>query len=180
MRIVRPRGLRASARPVKPVTSWAGNSATVEVMLAARASMPVSISDGSVMNEPPPASAFCAPAHSEAMKRMTRALIMSVGCPASGEIPRRGLVLGDQRAEIEPDRRAVDDPPFARDHHPVGAMRAAQHQRGERIVRAGEARLVEREQREVRLIALLDPADVGAAEAARRAFRSPAQDVEMA
>ena len=32
-------------------------------MLAARASMPVSISAGSVMNEPPPASAFWVPAH---------------------------------------------------------------------------------------------------------------------
>ena len=30
----------------------------VEVMFAARASMPESMSDGSVMNEPPPASAF--------------------------------------------------------------------------------------------------------------------------
>ena len=75
VRIVSPVGLSASARPVKPVTSWAGNSATVEVMLAARASMPVSISDGRVMNEPPPASAFCAPAQIEAMKRMRRAVI---------------------------------------------------------------------------------------------------------
>jgi hypothetical protein len=60
---------------VKPVTSCAGNSATVEVMLAARASMPVSISDGRVTNEPPPASAFCTPAHIAAMKRMMRAVI---------------------------------------------------------------------------------------------------------
>jgi hypothetical protein len=50
LRIVSPVGVPASARPVKPVTSCAGNSATVEVMFAARASMPVSISDGSVMN----------------------------------------------------------------------------------------------------------------------------------
>src|ERR1700722_6755015 len=75
LRIVSPVGVPASVRPVKPVTSCAGNSATVEVMLAARASMPVSISDGRVMNEPPPASAFCTPAHIEAMKRMMRALI---------------------------------------------------------------------------------------------------------
>src|SRR5208282_483177 len=46
VRIVRPGGVPAPARPVKPLTSCAGNSATVEVMLAARASMPVSISDG--------------------------------------------------------------------------------------------------------------------------------------
>jgi len=62
--IVSPGGLSASARPVSPVRIRAGNSATVEVMLAARASMPTSISDGKVMNEPPPASAFCAPVQS--------------------------------------------------------------------------------------------------------------------
>src|SRR5271166_1300179 len=82
VRIVRPGGLFASARPVKPVTSWAGNSATVEVMLAARASMPVSISDGSVMNEPPPASAFCAPAQIAAMKRTTSEIV--IGSPRPG------------------------------------------------------------------------------------------------
>ena len=75
LRIVSPVGVPASARPVKPVTSWAGNSATVEVMLAARASMPVSISDGRVTNEPPPASAFCTPAHIAAMKRTMWAII---------------------------------------------------------------------------------------------------------
>ena len=67
--IVSPGGLCASARPVNPMTTWEGNSATVEVMLAARASMPVSMSAGNVMNDPPPASAFCTPAHSEATKR---------------------------------------------------------------------------------------------------------------
>ena len=82
--IVRPGGVSASARPVKPVTSWAGNSATVEVMLAARASMPVSISDGRVMNEPPPASAFCVPAHIAAMKRTTRAVICNAPLPLLG------------------------------------------------------------------------------------------------
>ena len=75
VRIVSPAGPLASARPVKPVTSCAGKSATVEVMLAARASMPVSISDGSVMNEPPPASAFCAPAHIEATNKTNNAVI---------------------------------------------------------------------------------------------------------
>ncbi len=79
VRIVRPGGLLESERPVKPVTIWAGNSATVDVMLAARASMPVSISDGSVMNEPPPASAFCAPAQIEAMKRTTSEIV--IGSP---------------------------------------------------------------------------------------------------
>ena len=49
-------------------------------------------------------------------------------------------MFGEQRRQLEADRRAVDDPPDAADHHPVGAMGAAQHQGGERVVRAGEAR----------------------------------------
>jgi hypothetical protein len=61
----------------------------------------------------------------------------------SREIPRCALMLGHQRREVEPDRLPVDDPPFACDHHPVGAMRPAQNQRRERIMRAREARLVE-------------------------------------
>ena len=75
------------------------------------------------------------------------------GAPPSGEIPRRRPMLGDQRIEVEPDRLPVDDPPFARDHHPVGPVRAAENKRGERIVRAREARLVELEQGEVGFIA---------------------------
>src|SRR5208337_3097253 len=70
----RPGGLLESDRPVKPVTSWAGNSATVEVMFAARASMPVSISEGKVMKDPPPASAFWAPAQIEATNRIASAV----------------------------------------------------------------------------------------------------------
>ena len=58
-------------------------------------------------------------------------------------------------------------------------MRAAEDERRERIVRAREARLVELEEGEVGFIARLDPADVGAPEAARRSFRRPAQDVAM-
>src|SRR5947209_6084768 len=96
-----PGGLSACLRPVRPMTICAGNSAPVEVMLAARAYMPV-----------------------------------------------RG-------------------------------MRAAQHQRGERIYRAGKARLVEREQRQIRLPADLYFADVVAPEATRRTLGRPAQRVEM-
>ena len=50
--------------PASPVLTWAGNSASVEVMLAASGDMPVSISAGSVTKEPPPARVFCSPAHS--------------------------------------------------------------------------------------------------------------------
>ena len=49
-----------SRRAIQPPVSWPGKSATVEVMFAARASMPVRISAGRVMNEPPPANWFCA------------------------------------------------------------------------------------------------------------------------
>src|SRR6185312_5308138 len=55
-----------SRRPARPVVTWPGKRAMVEVMLAARASMPERISAGSVTNEPPPASAFCTPAQSPA------------------------------------------------------------------------------------------------------------------
>ena len=82
-------------------------------------------------------------------------------------------MLGDQACEIEPDRRTIDDAPFARDHHPVGAMRAAQNERRERIMRAREARLVELEEREIRLMSLRDPANVGTSEAAGGAFAFP-------
>jgi hypothetical protein len=42
------------------------------------------MSDGRVMNEPPPASAFCTPAHIAAMKRMMRAVIARFVLASSG------------------------------------------------------------------------------------------------
>ena len=59
------------------------------------------------------------------------------------------------------------------DHHPVGAMRAAQHQRRERIAVAGEAQLVELEQREIGLLADRDPAEFGPADAGAPSPWSP-------
>ncbi len=50
-------------RPTQPVVTWPGNRAMVEAMLAARASRPENIRAGRVTNEPPPARAFCTPAH---------------------------------------------------------------------------------------------------------------------
>ena len=70
---------------------------------------------------------------------------------------------------------AVLDPPCALDHDTVGGVRAAEHERGERVAGAGEAELVERVEGKVGLLADGDRADVGAAEAARRAFARPAQ-----
>jgi len=58
-------------RPAKPEVTCPGKRATVEVMLAASGVMPVSIKTGKVMNEPPPANAFCSPAHKPAMKTST-------------------------------------------------------------------------------------------------------------
>ena len=46
------------ARPLQLEAIWPGNSATVEVILAASAVMSVSIRAGRVRKVPPPASAF--------------------------------------------------------------------------------------------------------------------------
>src|SRR5271157_4026967 len=103
--IGRPGGLL----PVNPVTSCAGNSATVEVMFAARASMPVSISEGRVMNDPPPASAFCAPAQIEATNRIASAVIDE---PFASRLPLCEVIENDLaqiEREIGDEMRARDD-----------------------------------------------------------------------
>jgi hypothetical protein len=58
-------------RPKKPVVTCPGNKASVEAMFAARASSPVSIRDGKVMKEPPPARAFCVPAQTATTNNKT-------------------------------------------------------------------------------------------------------------
>ena len=55
--------------------------------------------------------------------------------------PRGGAMAADQVGYIEAGDRAVNHHPIAADHHPVGAMRAAQHQRGQRIAMAGKAQV---------------------------------------
>ena len=57
---------------------------------------------------------------------------------------RRLAVLVAELRDVDADRLAVLDPPLALDHHPVGGVRAAEHERGERIAGAGEAQFVER------------------------------------
>ena len=52
----------ATRAPAYPVATCPGNSAIVEVMLAALGSRPARTSIPSVTNDPPPASAFWAPA----------------------------------------------------------------------------------------------------------------------
>jgi len=49
------------------------------------------------------------------------------------ETPRMGAVLVAQSVETDTGLAAIDDAPGATDHHPVGAVRPAQHQRGDRI-----------------------------------------------
>ncbi len=103
---------RTSLRPASPVASWPGNMAIVDVMLAARASMPVRMRAGKVTNEPPPASAFCTPAQSPAVNRMGSELITSDGrwcfrvrsrggVVEAGEIGRRQHQFGAGRDRSE-------------------------------------------------------------------------------
>ena len=54
-------------------------------------------------------------------------------------------MLGNEPIEVDPYRLPLYHPPFAPDHHAVRAVRAAQNEGRERIVRAREARLVELE-----------------------------------
>ena len=139
--IDRPGGLRASDRPVKPVTSCAGNNATVEVMLAARASMPVSISDGRVMNEPPPASAFCAPAQIDATKRMASDRVICSIQAAGSDRPLSGFARSamGRRSELQEssERSLAGGEAFA--NRPA-ARRAANESRGGRRFAADRIR----------------------------------------
>ena len=52
---------------------------------------------------------------------------------------RRGAVAMDQIGDIEPGNGAIAYHPVAADHHPIGAVGAAQDQRRQRIAVAGEA-----------------------------------------
>jgi hypothetical protein len=78
-----------SVRPASPVVTWPGNSATVEVIFAARASSPARMSAGRVMNDPPPASAFCAPAQSPA--RRSRSIAGQCAMDEQGKRPGAGI-----------------------------------------------------------------------------------------
>ena len=68
---LRPSAPETWLRPAMPVAIWPGNRATVDVMLAALAPMPNNSNAGNVMNEPPPARAFWAPATTAATIRST-------------------------------------------------------------------------------------------------------------
>ena len=60
-----------------------------------------------------------------------------------------------QASEVEPRNGAILHHPTALHHHPLGPMRAAEHQGGQRVASAGEAEFVEAEEGEIRLRACL-------------------------
>ena len=70
-------------------------------------------------------------------------------------------MFGTQSGDVEPDRQAVHDAPVTLDHHPVRACRPAQDERGDRIVGAGKAQLVQGEEGEIGLKPDRDATDVG-------------------
>ncbi len=85
-----------------------------------------------------------------------------------------------QPRHIHPDRGAIDHPPSSADHHPVGLVRAAKHQRRNRVAGTGKPQLVQRETGKVRLAADLDLADIGSSEALGGSLGRPSQGIEMA
>ncbi len=89
-------------------------------------------------------------------------------------------MAADQAGDVETGNRAIHDHPFAADHDAIGAVRAAEHKRGDRIAVTGEAQLVELEQREIGGLADRDLTELGAADAGRRAFGGPAQRILVA
>src|SRR3954452_22829041 len=91
--------------------------------------------------------------------------------------PRRRTVAVDEVCHIKAGDRAVDHGPFSCHHHPVGPMCPAQHQCGQGIAMAGEAQLVEPEQREIGRLADGDLAEFRPTDAGCRALGGPAQRI---
>ena len=77
---------------------------------------------------------------------------------------------------VHADGLAVDDPPLPADHHPIGFLRTAEDERGNRVVGSGECEAVETEHRKVGLLADLDGADIITTECRRRSLRRPVED----
>ena len=71
-------------RPPQLEVIWPGKSATVDVILAASAVIPVNISAGRVRNVPPPARAFCTPAHTATRKSTIIAVMNLLSHDAGG------------------------------------------------------------------------------------------------
>ena len=59
------------------------------------------------------------------------------------------VVLAHQLGEIEPRNLAFFDHPASADHDPVGPVRSAKDERGERVAVTGKAQFIELEEREI-------------------------------
>ena len=84
------------------------------------------------------------------------------GSGSRDELSRSLSVIGDQTFEVEAFNLAVNHAPGTADHHPIGPVRAAQQQCGNRIMAAGETQLIKLEQRQVGLFAYGQFADIRA------------------
>ena len=82
-------------------------------------------------------------------------------------------MFSQEPCEIDSFRQSANDAPVSSDHNAVCAMGAAQRQRGNQILRAAKARLVELEECEICLPPRLEAADVVAAETRGRALCRP-------
>src|SRR6185437_2398997 len=119
-------------RPARPVVTWPGKRAMVEVMLAARASIPARISAGKVTNEPPPASAFWTPAQRPAARssnhigpRMARR--SSDGKANLAGRPASGVVRGHRLEQFLGHVGAMDAGHVAKADHADRGVAAVEH-----------------------------------------------------
>src|SRR5450432_2099583 len=92
--------------------------------------------------------------------RDTRANVLSPLHRARGR-----AVTMNQVGKIETGNGAVAHHPVAANHHAIGAMRTAQHQRRQGVAMARETQLVELEQRQIRHFTDRDLAEFGPADA---------------
>ena len=84
-------------------------------------------------------------------------------------------MVGDQALYIQALYLTIDDTPLAAHHYPVGAVGTAEQQGGKGVVAAGEAQFIELEERQIRLLADGQFADVVATEQLGRATSNPAR-----
>jgi hypothetical protein len=86
-------------------------------------------------------------------------------------------VLGPKALKIDAGGHAVLDAPCPGDHDAIGLVRAAEHQRGDRVAGAGEAQFLKREEREIGLAADRDPPDIRASDTGGGALARPARPI---
>jgi threonine dehydratase len=111
----------------------------VETILAARASSPLTIRAGSVRNVPPPAKAFCAPAHSDARNRsrsISTAMVYGQAAAASIAV---AVVHYPQRA-VTAAPQSIDLPAFADVERAATRLRGIVHRTPVLTSRTADAR----------------------------------------